>query len=33
MEWLLIDFIQTCVKDEVGVGKPIVVHFYAPIDE
>ena len=28
-----VEFIQTCVSDQRGVGKPICFQFYAPIDE
>ena len=31
--WRLIEYVQTCVKDSVGIGKPINVHFFAPLDE
>jgi hypothetical protein len=31
--WRLVDYIQTCVKDPIGIGKPINIHFYAPINE
>ena len=31
--WRCVNYIQTVVKAPVGVGKPIFVNFYAPIDE
>jgi hypothetical protein len=31
--WKLIECIQSCVKDKVGIGKPILVQFFAPLDE
>jgi hypothetical protein len=33
LQWRMVDYIQTCVKDEIGIGKPISIHFYAPLDE
>lgn len=29
----LIEYIQTCVKDDKGIGKPIFIDFYAPLNE
>ena len=30
--WRQVEYVQTCVKDMVGIGKLITVNFYAPID-
>lgn len=29
----MVEYIQTVVKDEEGIGSPINIHFYAPLDE
>ena len=29
--WKTVNYIQACVKDSIGVGKPISVHFFAPL--
>ena len=31
--WRTVEYIQTCVKDTIGIGKQINVHFFAPIDD
>ena len=31
--WKTVEYVQTCVKDEKGIGKPFSVTFYAPINE
>ena len=31
--WKRVELVQTCVKAKIGVGKPIFVHYFAPMDE
>jgi hypothetical protein len=31
--WKTVEYVQSCVKDSVGVGKPLSYHFFAPIDQ
>lgn len=31
--WKAVEFVQTCVKDQMGIGKPININFFANIDE
>lgn len=31
--WRTVEYIQTCVKDTIGIGKQINIHFFAPIDD
>ena len=31
--WKTVENVQTCVKDQVGIGKHLMIHFFAPIDE
>ena len=31
--WREIEYVQSCVKDPIGIGKHLQVHFYAPINE
>lgn len=30
--WKTINFVQTCVKAQIGCGTPIIVNFFAPIN-
>lgn len=31
--WKTVEYIQTCVKDQVGIGKHMIVNFFAPLNE
>ena len=31
--WKLVEYVQSCVKDPVGIGKAIYFHFFAPLNE
>ena len=31
--WNKVLLVQTCVKSKLGVGKPIFVHYYAPLNQ
>lgn len=31
--WRAVEFVQSCVKDPVGVGRSIFYQFFAPLDE
>ena len=31
--WEQVEWIQSCIKDWFGVGTPIVIHYFAPLDE
>ena len=31
--WETVEIIQTCIKSKIGIGEPIFINFYAPMDE
>lgn len=31
--WKTVEYVQSCVKDSVGVGKPLSYHYFAPLDQ
>ena len=31
-DWKTVEVIQTCIKSKYGIGEPILITFYAPID-
>lgn len=31
--WKSVEYVQACVKDSFGVGKPFNYHFFAPIEQ
>ena len=31
--WANIELIQTCIKADGGCGDPVIIHFFAPLDE
>lgn len=31
--WANIELIQTCIKADGGCGDPVMIHFFAPLDE
>ena len=31
--WRTVEYVQACVKDSFGVGKPFNYHFFAPLDQ
>lgn len=33
LNWKCVEFVQSCVKDPIGIGKQININFFAPINE
>lgn len=31
--WKTVEYVQTCIKADPGIGKHIMVHFFAPLDD
>jgi hypothetical protein len=31
--WRTVEYVQSCIKDPIGIGKQCSVHFFAPLDE
>jgi hypothetical protein len=31
--WKTVEYVQSCVKDTVGIGKQLTIHFFAPLNE
>lgn len=31
--WKSVSSVQTCIRSKIGCGQPIVIHFFAPINE
>jgi len=31
--WRTVEYVQSCIKDPIGIGKQYSVHFFAPLNE